>query len=200
MIDRCWRRSGSLLYRPNQRTDCCPHYTLRLDSSQFRPTKDQRQTVNRFNKYVIGADYVKEAARVYPKSREEARRRDTEFDLVERVHECEDEILKQPPKPAHSFTVTLESNEFTEEKYLVYENYQQVVHHEAPSEVDRKSFKSFLCTSPLRSEKFVSRDGKERQLGSFRKRFSVFNSPSGITSDACSTTKSSFYSVVAYTS
>ena len=171
LIDRCWRRSGNLLYRPNQRTDCCPHYSLRLDSNQFRPTRDQRQAVNRFNKYVIGEDYAKEAARLYPKSREQAKRRNTEFDLVERIHECEEASLKQPPKPAHSFTVTLESNDFTEEKYLVYENYQRIVHLEKPSEISRESFKRFLCSSPLRHDSFVSPDGHERQLGSFRKQF-----------------------------
>lgn len=88
---------------------------------------------------------------------------------MERIHECEDETLKQPPKLSHSFTVTLESNEFTEEKYHVYENYQRVVHHETPSEIDRDSFTRFLCTSPIKHEKFVSPDGQERQLGSFRR-------------------------------
>lgn len=92
-----------------------------------------------------------------------------EFDLVERIHESEDGLLKQPPKPAHSFTVTLESNEFTEEKYSVYENYQHVVHQETPSEINREAFTRFLCTSPIKREQYVSPDGQERQLGSFRK-------------------------------
>ena len=116
---------------------------------------------------MIGEDYTKEAARLYPKSREQAQRRNNEFDLVERIHECEG--LKRPPEPAHTFTVTLESNEFTEEKFLVYENYQRNVHQENPSEISRRSFKRFLCTSPLKQEKYVSPDGQERQLGSFRK-------------------------------
>ncbi|KAI0385343.1 arginine-tRNA-protein transferase [Hypomontagnella monticulosa] len=167
LIDRCWRRSGLLLYRPNQRDACCPHYTIRLDSARFRTTRDQRQAVNRFNKYVIGDVYAKEAARLYPKSREQARKRDSEFDLVERIHECEDVLLKRPPKPSHVFTVTLEPDDYTEEKYLVFENYQQIVHQEPPSSISRDGFKRFLCSSPLRREKFTAPDGRERQLGSF---------------------------------
>lgn len=167
LVDRCWRRSGSLLYRPNQRDACCPHYTIRLDSDRFRTNRDQRQAVNRFNKYVIGDAYAKEAARLYPKSREQARKRDTEFDLVERIHECETPLLKQPPEPSHAFTVTLEPDDFTEEKFRVFENYQQVVHQESPSSISRDGFRRFLCASPLRRETYTAPDGRERQLGSY---------------------------------
>ncbi|KAK8025134.1 arginine-tRNA-protein transferase [Apiospora arundinis] len=168
LLDRYWRRSGGLLYRPNQREACCPHYTLRLDSSKFHATKDQRQAINRFNKHVAGDEYAKKAARLYPRSREQARKRDMEFDLVERIHEAEAGILKNPPLPLHKFEVTLEPDVFTEEKYAVFENYQRVVHHEGPDMISRDGFKRFLCASPLRRDVFRSaEDGKERQLGSF---------------------------------
>lgn len=167
LVDRCWRRSGALLYRPNQRDACCPHYSIRLDSVRFRATRDQRQAVNRFNKYVVGDAYSKEAARLHPRSREQARKRDTEFDLVERIHECESLLLERPPEPAHTFSVTLEPDDFTEEKFLVYENYQQIVHQEPPSSISRDGFKRFLCTSPLRRGKYTAPDGRERQVGSF---------------------------------
>ncbi|KAH9907983.1 arginine-tRNA-protein transferase [Xylariomycetidae sp. FL2044] len=167
LLDRCWRRSGTLLYRPNQKQACCPHYTLRLDSNRIRATKDQRQAINRFNKHVIGEAYAKEAARLYPKSREQARKRDTEFDLVDRIHECESQSLTQPPEPEHAFTVTLEPATFTEEKYVVFENYQRIVHQEDRSDITRQGFKRFLCESPLKAEKLRLPDGSVRQLGSF---------------------------------
>ncbi|KAK7948969.1 Arginine-tRNA-protein transferase [Apiospora aurea] len=160
LLDRYWRRSGALLYRPNQRQACCPHYTLRLDSSQFHATKDQRHAINRFNKHVAGDEYTKKAARLYPRSREQAKKRDMEFDLVERIHEAEAQTLKNPPLPLHKFEVTLEPDVFTEEKYAVFENYQRVVHHEGPDMISRDGFKRFLV---LRS----ADNGKERQLGSY---------------------------------
>lgn len=167
LVDRCWRRSGTLLYRPNQKNSCCPHYTLRLDSTQFKPTKDQRQAINRFNRHVIGEAYAKEAARTHPLSREEARKRDNEFDLVARIAEPELRSLKTPPQPAHEFTVTLEEDSFTDEKYDLFENYQRLVHHEPPDKISKGSFRRFLCASPLTRGTAVGDDGKKRKLGSY---------------------------------
>ncbi|KAL2155284.1 hypothetical protein VTH82DRAFT_25 [Thermothelomyces myriococcoides] len=173
LVDRCWRRSGTLLYRPNPRHSCCPHYTLRLDSSQFKATKDQRQAVNRFNRYIIGDSYVREAARLHPRSRAEVRRRHNVFDLVERIHESEAKALKTPPTPDHDFTVTLEPDTFTEEKYEVFENYQRVVHREPPEKISRSGFQRFLCNSPLSRGVMVDSNGKERQLGSFHQCYRI---------------------------
>lgn len=173
LLDRSWRRSGTLLYRPNQRQACCPHYTIRLDSSQFKPSRDQRQTINRFNRYVLGESYIKEAARLYPRTRDETRRRDSEFKLTERVHEAEYANLKKPPEPAHELAVTLEDDSFTEEKYQVYNNYQQVVHNEAPQDRTPRAFKRFLCDSPLRRQTMVAPDGGERRLGSYHQCYRI---------------------------
>ncbi|KAL6700312.1 arginine-tRNA-protein transferase [Trichoderma pleuroticola] len=167
MLDRCWRRSGKLLYRPNQRASCCPHYTIRLDSDQFYPTRGQRQTINRFNKYVLGETYAKQAARLYPRSREETKKRDNEFCLTERIHEAELNRVKTPPEPAHKWVVTLEEDTFTEEKYLVYDNYQRVVHGDEPGERTRHSFERFLCNSPVQRQVMVGPDGRKRRLGSY---------------------------------
>lgn len=168
LIDRCWRRSGTLLYRPNQKRACCPHYTLRLDSTEFKSSKDQRHAVNHLNRFIVGDEYIKEAARRYPLTREQARERNTTFDLVDRIHEAELEVLgsKTPLQPAHDFKVTLERDSFTEEKYSVFENYQRVVHGEGPASISRKGFKRFLCDSPVRAGTYTY-DGKERQVGSF---------------------------------
>ncbi|KAG7144211.1 Arginyl-tRNA--protein transferase 1 like [Verticillium longisporum] len=167
LLDRYWRRSGRLLYRPNQRQSCCPHYTIRQDTAAFKPSRDQRQAVNRFNRYVIGKEYAAAAARLYPRSREETKKRDAEFSLVERIHEAEAKNLKTPPDPAHNFTVTLEDDSFTEEKYAVYENYQRVVHKEGSGDISRGGFRRFLFDSPVRRKTVINDQGKEMQLGSF---------------------------------
>ncbi|GAB0136261.1 hypothetical protein EsDP_00004568 [Epichloe bromicola] len=167
LLDRCWRRSGKLMYRPNQKRSCCPHYTIRLDSSQFKPSRDQRQTVNRFTKFVLGDAYIKEAARLYPKTREDIRRRDNEFSLTGRIHEAEYDHLKTPLEPTHKFVVTLENDDFTEEKYQVYDNYQRVVHRDPPEDRTPRAFKRFLCSSPIRREVLVGAGGRKRRLGSY---------------------------------
>ncbi|KAH7320253.1 arginine-tRNA-protein transferase, partial [Stachybotrys elegans] len=137
------------------------------DSSRFKPSRDQRQVVNRFNKYVIGDTYTKEAARLYPMTREQARRRNNEFCLAERIHEAQHDHIKTPPEPEHRLEVTLESNAFTEEKFLVYSNYQQRVHHEPLHEITRQAFRRFLCSSPLRRQVVDAPDGRKQRLGSY---------------------------------
>ncbi|ODA77507.1 hypothetical protein RJ55_07136 [Drechmeria coniospora] len=173
LLDRCWRRSGTLLYRPNQRQACCPHYTIRLDSHQFKPSRDQRQALNRFNKFIIGDSYSHEAAKRYPRTRQEAKRRDNEFCLVDRIHEAEYANLKTPPEPAHRLVVTLEEDSFSEEKYQVYDNYQKVVHHEEPEDRARRCFERFLCNSPVRRETMVTADGRRRRLGSYHQCYRI---------------------------
>lgn len=125
--------------------------------------------MNRFNRFILGDDYVKEAARRHPLTREQARKRDSTFDLVERMHEAEAEMLKLKElsvPPAHEFAVTLEPDNFTEEKFAVFENYQRVVHGEGPASISKRGFKRFLCDSPVRQGTYTS-DGRERRVGSF---------------------------------
>lgn len=160
------------MYKPDLRAACCPHYTIRLDSDEFRASKDQRQVQNRLNTYILGETYTKEAARLFPLSREQAKKRNTDFKLVDRVHESEKDELKTPPNPAHAFTVTLEPDTFTEEKFLLFENYQRLVHHEPPSRITRHGFKNFLCSSPLPRSKEVI-DGRARRLGSYHQCYRI---------------------------
>ncbi|CZR53255.1 related to arginine-tRNA-protein transferase [Phialocephala subalpina] len=172
LLDRGWRRSGTTIYKPDQRASCCPQYTIRLDADSFKPSKDQRQTLNRFTKHLLGDVYAKEAARLYPRSREQAKKRDVEFDLVERVHDGEKEHLRTPLEPAHALVVTLEPDNYTDEKYTVFENYQRIVHHEPPHRISKGGFKNFLCSSPLPRSK-ATIDGRERRLGSYHQCYRI---------------------------
>ncbi|KAH7398650.1 arginine-tRNA-protein transferase 1 [Phaeosphaeria sp. MPI-PUGE-AT-0046c] len=166
LVDRGWRRSGTIFYKPDVLRHCCPHYTIRLPAASFSPSKDQRRTINKWNDYVLGDEYKKEAARLYPLSKEEKARLKNSFNLVQEVYRSDYENVKQPPEPAHRFEVTLEPAEFTSEKYELFRNYQQHVHKEKPGEISQSGFKRFLCTSPLvRTSREVN--GKNLQLGSY---------------------------------
>lgn len=167
LLDNYWRRSGSLLYRPNQRQSCCPHYTIRLDATLYKPSRDQRQAVNRFNTHVLGKDYAERASHVRRHSKADKKKRQNEFDLIERIHEAELDRMSVPPEPAHKLSVTLETDDFTEEKFLLYENYQRTVHKEKPAEITRNGFRRFLCDSPLIRSVETTADGKEKHLGSY---------------------------------
>ncbi|CAO2651333.1 Nn.00g096300.m01.CDS01 [Neocucurbitaria sp. VM-36] len=146
---------------------CCGiavHTTQFVDS--FRPSKDQRRAVNKWNDHVLGEAYMKEASKLYPISKEEKARLKNTFDLTREVHKTELENVKQPPGPAHRFEVTLEPADFTREKYELFHNYQHNVHKEKPHQISQSGFKQFLCESPLQQ---TSRqvEGKTQLLGSY---------------------------------
>lgn len=54
MLNRGFRRSGSMFYKIDQRNSCCPQYTMRLLVSKFKPSRDHRKALNRFNRWVLG--------------------------------------------------------------------------------------------------------------------------------------------------
>ncbi|KAI9885991.1 MAG: SM-like, degradation of cytoplasmic mRNAs and positively regulates transcription initiation [Watsoniomyces obsoletus] len=137
-----------------------------LDTTRFKPSKDQRQTLHRWNRYVLGIDCIRQAKIRYPQTREDKRRRRNQFDLAESVHDCEYSQRRRPPEPDHRFEVTLERDDFTEEKYALFENYQRNVHKEPSSAVSRGGFRRFLCSSPLHNS-VVTQDGVEQRLGSY---------------------------------
>ncbi|MCJ1246314.1 Arginyl-tRNA--protein transferase 1 [Trapelia coarctata] len=144
-----------------------------LDATAFKPRKDQRRAVNRFNEYVMGQDYIGLAAGLCPRTREEKKRRRNKFETCEAIHEAEYKNIKRPvhPKtqrpiePAHKFEITLEPDHFTKEKYALFANYQKHVHKEPPSKISPSGFKSFLCSGL--GQMMYDRDGKERTIGSY---------------------------------
>ncbi|KAH6618560.1 arginine-tRNA-protein transferase 1 [Boeremia exigua] len=166
LVDRGWRRSGTIFYKPDVLRHCCPHYTIRLPAAELKPSKDQRRTVNKWNDFVLGEEYKKAAAKLHPVPKEEKARLKNGFDLLQEIHRAELEHVKQPPEPAHRFEVTLEPAEYTVEKFELFRNYQSHVHKEKPHEISQGGFKRFLCTSPLqRTVRQVN--GRSQQLGSY---------------------------------
>lgn len=85
------------------------------------------------------------------------------FDLCRTVHESETQNTKSELETDHTFSVTLEPDSFTEEKYKLFQDYQHNVHHESLKEITRNGFKRFLCDSPLQRDT----DDPDKQLGSY---------------------------------
>ncbi|KAF1358940.1 arginine-tRNA-protein transferase 1 [Lizonia empirigonia] len=166
LVDRGWRRSGTIFYKPDVLRHCCPHYTIRLPAAELKPTKDQRRTINKWNDFVLGEEYKKGAAKLYPVSKEEKARLKNGFNLLQEVHRADLDNVKQPPEPAHQFEVTLEPADFSVEKFELFRDYQSHVHREQPSEISQSGFKRFLCTSPLQCTTRQV-DEKSQKLGSY---------------------------------
>ncbi|MFS8013070.1 putative arginyltransferase [Helianthus anomalus] len=50
LLDRGWRRSGCILYKPEMEKTCCPSYTIRLKASDFVPSKEQARVAKRMQR------------------------------------------------------------------------------------------------------------------------------------------------------
>lgn len=192
LVDRGWRRSvccpsaecqvyylttvcssGTQYYKQDQSRACCPYYTIRLDASAFKATKSQRQTVNRWNRDVLGVEYIRRELVLCPRTREEKRHKRDRFDLQDAIHAPEYTKLKrpnsrktgQPIEPVHKFEVHLEGDTFTAEKFELFLRYQVKVHKEDESRWSHASFTRFLCSGIKR--KSVRTSGKTQNLGSY---------------------------------
>lgn len=54
LLNMGFRRSGKMFYKVDQRNSCCPQYTMRLDVNKYKPSKDHRKALSRFNRWVRG--------------------------------------------------------------------------------------------------------------------------------------------------
>ncbi|KAL1978644.1 hypothetical protein VTN31DRAFT_1503 [Thermomyces dupontii] len=171
MVNQGWRRSGTLYYKQNQKRSCCPHYTLRLKATEFKPRRDQRKAINRWNRFVLGPEYLRRLAELCPKSREEKRERKQKFDVRKAVVEAEYSHIQRPvdPKtkrhlePAHRFEVTVEPDSISQRKFEVFQKYQKAIHKEDLDKWKDKDFKRFLCSGLKRNK---PKSG-EKKLGSY---------------------------------
>ncbi|KAJ5955794.1 hypothetical protein N7501_010073 [Penicillium viridicatum] len=176
LINGGWRRSGNLYYKQNLLRSCCPHYTLRLEASAYRPRRDQRKAINKWNKFILGPEYMRKVARLCPQTREEKKHRKCNFDLLSAVHESEyghikrpiDPATKHPIEPAHRFEVTIEGDSVSQAKFDLFRKYQTVIHKDDFSELTPRAFQRFLCSGIKRTPNpLTATNASEKKLGSW---------------------------------
>ncbi|EPX70558.1 arginine-tRNA protein transferase [Schizosaccharomyces octosporus yFS286] len=151
LVDRGWRRSGHYLYKPNLRTSCCRLYTIRLNADEFQISKVQKKALKKWAKLVTGKPLTQiptENGIAYLKN------------AFKQIEGYKDET--------HSYTVTVESDEYTDEKFELFKKYQTSVHHESEEEVTKKGFERFLCSSPL-----IKDVNSNKKCGSFHQMYRI---------------------------
>ncbi|CAI7595092.1 unnamed protein product [Penicillium palitans] len=176
LINGGWRRSGNLYYKQNLLQSCCPHYTLRLEASAYRPRRDQRKAINKWNKFILGPEYMRKVARLCPQTREEKKHRKCNFDLLSAVHQSEygqikrpiDPATKHPIEPAHRFEVTIEGDSVSQAKFELFRKYQTAIHGDDFSELTPRAFQRFLCLGIKRTPNpLTATNASEKKLGSW---------------------------------
>ncbi|KAG8979202.1 Arginyl-tRNA--protein transferase 1 [Tulasnella sp. JGI-2019a] len=154
------------------RPPICPHLpwffrSIRLDVTEFTPSRSQRKVIYRFNRYVNidGLGDEKDGVEVIGSSDSTSKgkkgkkvpppkaKKDGEFSLIDELHSTEAPTRSPDLKFTHEYDVTLEPSSFTQEKFELYCRYQVAIHNDhdkAPS-----SFSRFLCDTPLRNQRIL---------------------------------------------
>ena len=173
---RTWARRAATsiqfgeLYRIDDR-NVLSLVLFRLDASKYKPSKSQRNTLNRFNTLVRLGGAVPNAgpssqvsigqsniALVGGQAQDKVDRKGKgkakagTFDLQDVVHAAE---YQNAHVAAHRLTVSLEPAKFSQERYALYKRYQIAVHGDTESKLTEKGFTRFLCDSPLRVSAFL---------------------------------------------
>ncbi|KAL1944264.1 hypothetical protein VTO73DRAFT_3449 [Trametes versicolor] len=145
-------------YKPDLKRSCCPQYTIRFDTLEFKPSKSHRKLLSRWNRFVVhgdvpyGVDFIDGSSQEPPAAAVAMSKDKGEtthvFKLAEDIHASESGFLKDGDAPAHQFQVTLEPASYTEEKFALYSRYQKEIHHEIWDR-EPSGFKEFLVQNPL---------------------------------------------------
>ncbi|PCH41274.1 hypothetical protein WOLCODRAFT_100182 [Wolfiporia cocos MD-104 SS10] len=178
MIDRGFRRSGEYVYKPDLKRSCCPQYTIKLDALHFKPSRGQRQLVNRWNRFVLDGDHEDKIDQSVPKcvhpdvKAKKLSSKAPQFVVTCDIHASEFRACSEQ-KPKHIFKVTLEPSSFTEEKFALYQCYQKEIHLE--DDKSTSDFIRFLVETPLHREAIAyfdhAPDHLPREYGSYHQMY-----------------------------
>lgn len=91
---------------PDMQRTCCPQYTIRLESLEFKPDKKHRQVMNRFNRYLTNGEKPGEGADTEGKGKGKGKRKgkgNETGDWLETLHSYQEGY--QPTAGKHKFEV-----------------------------------------------------------------------------------------------
>nr|CDS28701.2 arginyl tRNA protein transferase 1 [Hymenolepis microstoma] len=173
-MDSGWRRSGTYIYKTNNRITCCPAYTIRCDAKHFRISRAQKRVLHcrgdcpenssnfpksRLNFSSLASEKVASPTRSDEKTSSNSRERRLGKNKPKELEELLDSGLPQEGA-AHFIDIRLcrsapKSNEFNstlQQEFDIYKAYQIKIHKDNPNRVTPRSFEEFLVTSPLISK------------------------------------------------
>lgn len=165
------------MYKPDNANTCCVQYTISQDSSKFKPTRSQRQVLQRFANFVkhggregergwgpprstssttppLGASptKVEQREKVKPTTKGKGKAKQNPIEFSELVNGSDWPNSHEGQPFVNKFEYIVEPASFTEEKYALFKRYQMEVHSEPESKVSVKGFTRFLVDTPLELE------------------------------------------------
>ncbi|KAJ1960363.1 Arginyl-tRNA--protein transferase 1 [Dipsacomyces acuminosporus] len=152
LVDRGWRRSGSMLYLTDHSDACCAYYTIRTHALEHRLSPSDKKLMRKLRRYFACHADSKVAAGDTGDSEYISKIYSLDADKAGAGAPSSPSPLSLSPpsssEPSHpKLKVRLESPAFSEAKYALFEKYQIAVHDD--HKATRSGFRRFLCDSPL---------------------------------------------------
>ncbi|KAJ2239174.1 Arginyl-tRNA--protein transferase 1, partial [Coemansia sp. RSA 454] len=101
LIDRGWRRSGSLLYLTDHSSSCCAYYSIRTHALSHTLQQSEKKLLRKWRRWELLGDSAPGSA-----------------------------LDSSVVTAGRRLVVRLEPAAYSEEKYLVFERYQRAVHND----------------------------------------------------------------------
>jgi arginyl-tRNA---protein transferase len=123
-----WRRSGTYCYRPLNHKTCCPMYTIRLQVSQFQPSKSQKKVFKNAAKNLnVSVDALDSAISI---TTEPSSFTGEKFALYKKyqieIHKDKEDDLSETGFTRFLVTSPLKSTEIHPQLQLPYGSYHQL--------------------------------------------------------------------------
>ncbi|RKP37135.1 arginine-tRNA-protein transferase, partial [Dimargaris cristalligena] len=183
LVNHNWRRSGHLLYRRDMLRSCCPTFTIRLNTHLFRPSRTNRKTVNKVNRYLRCPPEAApgdvpltkpQRSTVLPQSLPPRRQRTADpNNMYMRKYvdfgDCVMDGSNQESNPdiLQRLTVVTQPAKFEEEAYDVFLRYQKSVHSDDVGKWNKDTYTNFLCQSPIHDADYA----KITAYGSYHQKY-----------------------------
>ncbi|CAD7062111.1 unnamed protein product [Tilletia caries] len=154
LIDAGWRRSGEVLYKPDNSRTCCPQHPIRLPIERFNISRSQRRALKSLFWEVHAPE---DGTRPMKKRGDDNDPFDLESFWLNTEWTSQDEHRKAGgttdntegnswyrfPK-RRRLEITLHPASHTEEKFQLYKRYQTTVHKDEEAKITHDSWKRFL--------------------------------------------------------
>ncbi|KAE8224743.1 hypothetical protein CF319_g2402 [Tilletia indica] len=169
LIDAGWRRSGEVLYKPDNSRTCCPQHTIRLPVESFKTSRSQRRALKPLFWEIHAPEDGNRPMKKRGNDNEpfdlESFWLNTEWNPKDELRNAGgvDEIAVGNSwyrfQRRRKLEITLRPASHTEEKFQLWNRYQIAVHKDAPGSNTHNSWKRFLVNNSFHTQQDINDRG-----------------------------------------
>lgn len=172
LINRGWRRSGHYCYKPIMKLTCCPQYTIRCSTNNFRMSHSHKKILKKMRNFLskdADSAFATNCSSKAPIGKPSSVGSQT---LPKTLEDYLEEEYHNPFNKLEIKLVDPTSSEFKKtmsSAYKLYVKYQIHVHHDKEEDLSTEQFERFLVKSPL--QKSSKKNGPYTGYGTFHQQY-----------------------------